>query len=198
MTDLKISYTCSGDPGFFQRGLGGNSYTIYINYIYTLQLFTLLLKVHVSTYCTWSYSLHAAVPAVTMQTNVTIRLHDHFSLAWPDPFSCRGRISCSISAYITSDNVPMQTRVWHSKTRSFMSSELPHGHFIPIASVLLLKSFNISVRQFITWVPIVDLLTMRHVSISLNHWIHFLLQHVIMCTTEQCSSWWAILPYSFN
>ena len=52
-----------------------------------------------------------------------------FSLAWPYSVSRRGAITCSISAYSTSDNAPMRTRVWRCKTRSFMPSALPHGHF---------------------------------------------------------------------
>ena len=39
-----------------------------------------------------------------------------YSLAWPDPISFRGAIACSIRAYTTSDNIPMLTRVWRSKT----------------------------------------------------------------------------------
>ena len=56
----------------------------------------------------------------------------------------------------------------------FMLSALPHGHFNPITSVLLSKSFNTPVQQFITWVPIVHLLTMHHTNTSSNHWICFL------------------------
>ena len=39
-------------------------------------------------------------------------------------------------------------------------------HFTPIASVLLSKSFNASVRQIITWAQ-----TTCHVSLNLNHWM---------------------------
>ena len=87
-----------------------------------------------------------------------------YSLEWPDPISRRDTITCSISAYTANDNAPMRTRVWPCETRSLLPSALPHGHFNPINSVLLSKSFNISVQQFITWVPIVHLLTMHHVS----------------------------------
>ena len=55
-----------------------------------------------------------------------------------------GTIACSINAYSTSDNAPMRTRVWRQKTRLFMPSALPHGHFNLIASVLLSKSFDTS------------------------------------------------------
>ena len=147
---------------FFKGGLEGNSYTICKNYNYIhCNYFTFIIlinKVHVSTHCAWSYSLHATVLAATM----------------PDPILHRDAIACSISTYSASDNTPMQTRVWHHKIRSFMPSALPHGHFNPIASVLLSKSFNTSIRQFITWVQIVHLLTMHHVSTSSNHWIYFL------------------------
>ena len=67
-----------------------------------------------------------------------------FSLTCPDPISCRGTIACSITAYSASDNA---SGVWRHKTRSFMPSALPYGHFIPIASVLVSKSFNMSLRQ---------------------------------------------------
>ena len=52
----------------FKGGLGGNSYIIYKNYIYNaiIHIIILINKVHVSTYCAWSYSLHAAVPAAAM------------------------------------------------------------------------------------------------------------------------------------
>ena len=54
---------------FFKGGLGDNSYTIYENYIYIaiIHIINLINKVQVSTYCAWSHSLHAAVPAATMQ-----------------------------------------------------------------------------------------------------------------------------------
>ena len=107
-----------------------------------------------------------------------------YSLTWPDHLSRRGAIACSISAYAASKNALMQPRVWPHETRSFMSPVLPHGHFNPIASVLLSKSFNTSVRQFMAWVPIVHQLTMHHVSTSSNHWIHFLPKILIMHTTE--------------
>ena len=72
-----------------------------------------------------------------------------------------------------------------------MPSALPHGHFNPIASVLLSKSFNTSVWQFITWVPIVHLLTMHHMSTSSNHQIHFLF------LTLKCNNahYWIVLLF---
>ena len=53
---------------FFKGGLRGNSYIIYKNYIYIaiIHIIILINKVHVSTYCAWSYSLHTAVPAAAM------------------------------------------------------------------------------------------------------------------------------------
>ena len=99
-----------------------------------------------------------------------------YNLAWPDPILRRGTIACSISAYTASDNTSMWTRAWWYKTRSSMPSALPHGHFNPIASVLPSKFFNMFVWQFITWVPIVHLLTMHHVGTISNHWIHFYLK----------------------
>ena len=53
---------------FFKGGLGGNSYIIYKHYIYIaiIHIIILINKVHVSTYCAGSYSLHTDVPAATM------------------------------------------------------------------------------------------------------------------------------------
>ena len=53
---------------FFKGGLKDNSYIIYKYYIYIaiIHIIILINKVHVSTYCAWSYSLHAAVPAAAM------------------------------------------------------------------------------------------------------------------------------------
>ena len=144
----------------FKEGLGGNSYIIYKNYIIVyiaiIHIIILINRVHVSTYCAWSYSLHVAVPAATThQCYYNYVCTIICSLTWPDPISCRGTIACSISAYAASDNAPMRTRVWPRETRSFMLFALPHGHFNPIASVLLSKSlvclFDNSSRECICW-----------------------------------------------
>ena len=65
-----------------------------------------------STYCAWSYSLHAAVPAATSYPLMLLYIYTViYNLACPDPILCRDAIACSISAYTASDNAPMWTRV---------------------------------------------------------------------------------------
>ena len=124
-----------GRSRIFSRGVLGVIPILYRNYIYIAinHIIILINKVHVSTYCAWSYNLHAPVPAATM----------NYMFAWS---------LCSLHYHI------------HCT------------HFNPIASFLLSKAFkaSTSVRQFITWLPIVRLLTIHHVSTSSNHWIHFL------------------------
>ena len=125
-----------------------------------------------------------------------------FSITWPDPISCRGTIACSISAYSASDNAPMQTGVWRHKTRSFMPSALPYGHFNPIASVLLSKSFNTSLRQ---------MATIHHVSTNSasadSASLEYKFKSLDTFLTLNCNNvhYWIvlffmnyILPYSFN
>ena len=62
-------------------GLGGNSYIICKTYIYIaiIHFIILINKVHVSTYCAWSYSLHTAVPAAT-NVSSDLNLHSHNAL----------------------------------------------------------------------------------------------------------------------
>ena len=107
-----------------------------------------------------------------------------YSLAWSDPILRRGIIACSISAYTANDNALCKLGSGPARLGRLCPLHYPHGHFNPIASVLLSKSLNTSVQQFITWVPIVHLLTMHHISTSSNHWIHFLPLNAIMHTTE--------------
>ena len=42
-------------------------------------------------------------------------INDLASLAWPDPSSCRGVITCSIGTYTVSDNACVRTRIWLSE-----------------------------------------------------------------------------------
>ena len=89
----------------------------------------------------------------------------------------------TVSAYTASDNAPTRTRFWSRKTRllNFMPSALPCGQFNPIASVLLSKPFSAPVLQFITWIPVMYLLTIHHVSTSSNH------KYIYYHETRQCT-----------
>ena len=69
-----------------------------------------------------------------------------YSAAWPDLSSRRGAIACIISTYTQAITPLCELESGHVRlARSFMLSALPHGHFNPIASILLPKSFNMSV-----------------------------------------------------
>ena len=62
---------------------------IYI-YIAIVHIIILINKVHVSTYCAWSYSLHAAVLQL-LRTNVTICLHGHLQSDMARSYFVQGR-----------------------------------------------------------------------------------------------------------
>ena len=67
-----------------------------------------------------------------------------YSVAVPDPISRRSAIACIISAYSTSKNAPIcEIGIGAARLgRLYMPSALPHGHFNPIASVLLSKCLS--------------------------------------------------------
>ena len=100
---------------------------LFLKTIYTLQLFTLYFnQLSACTYvkyllCMKPQSIHCCSCSYYTLMLLYICMII-YSLAWPDPISRRGTITCSSyrSAYNASDNASMRTRAWCHKTRLFM------------------------------------------------------------------------------
>ena len=122
----------------------GNSYVIiilelYIHYNYWHYYFN--QQSSLSTYCAWSYSLHATVPAATSYALMLLCVCTViYSLAWPDPIICRDAIAFSISVYTANNNAPMQTRVWPCE--STVACLCPLHYHMGTSTLLLLHCYQ--------------------------------------------------------
>ena len=118
----------------------GNSYVIillelyihcnYWNYYFNQQN-------ALSTYCAWSYRLHATVPAATSYALMLLCVCTViYNLAWPNPIAYRDAIAFSISVYTANDNASMQTRVWPCESTVACLCPLHYHMGISILSLL--------------------------------------------------------------